>query len=182
MSLASRSREPLSAVGSSRRAILAAGLVLALLVPGQAATAAVAVAVESLAVTGATSRRDDAHHHCKCRERCRGASCCCGPREATAARSEPRPVGHASSSGNDASSSSSSKSSPGPCVASAPCGDPAMPVGAPAGPYGKATAMSAIDGSRFAAVVRFLSRASDSVLPSRRSSRLDRPPRRLATS
>ncbi len=67
-------------------------------------------------------------------------------------------------------------------MASAPCGDPAMPAGAPAGPYGKAPAMSVIDEPRFSAVVRFLPGSSDSPLSSPRSTRLDRPPRRLATA
>ena len=63
-----------------------------------------------------------AGHDCKCGMKCRGGSCCCGPNSAETGPAAPE------------STSNSSRDNSGPCLSSAPCGDPALPNASPGGP------------------------------------------------
>ncbi len=113
----------------------------------------------------------DAEEHarvCRCGERCRMASCCCG-------RSRSPRRGVPASSTRSAASEQSTES--GPCLGESPCSDPAVPSARPPGP----SARAAILGLGF---LRWepeasepLSDTSSCCLPSQRSSRIDRPPR-----
>ncbi len=108
-------------------------------------------------------------HHCKCGTRCRGASCCCGPRKRPAATEAP--VQKAAGSRSDGLATSS------PCsVGSAPCGDSGLPSSTVSGPETKnASITTSVDLVLPAAGIL---RASDyrMTAPPRRPSRLDRPP------
>lgn len=105
----------------------------------------------------------DAHEHslhCDCGDKCKRKACCCGPEAA-----KPRP---ASTASTDA----------GPCLNSAPCGDPILPNAPPAGPGAKSATLVMGGREMLVAASRLLPSSAHFILPPRRSSRLDDPPER----
>jgi hypothetical protein len=115
---------------------------------------------------------DDHAHYCKCGSNCRGASCCCAHRETKAKVRAPVRSPAGESTRVDAS----------PCVSSAPCGDSGLP-GAPAsGAFSKTSACTTRGFSLPVLVGQLLPPSPRCVLPTRRASRLDKPPERSAVA
>ena len=102
---------------------LAAGLVIALFV----CRAGSAASVQS--VRGMNSGQ----HHCKCGTKCRGESCCCGPRSA-----ETQPRVSWSTPGSDRADGNRCQ------MNSAPCGDSGLPGSPVEGPFSKSAALVAL--------------------------------------
>ncbi len=116
--------------------------------------------------SNSTFRIDEHHLYCKCASKCKGASCCCGPRES-------RPKEH---SARDSSQPLKNAESDGPCVGSAPCGDPITPDAPSATPIVKvATLVAIVENTSSQGSRRFLS-AERCTIPAHLSSRLDEPP------
>jgi hypothetical protein len=109
----------------------------------------------------------DAHEHslhCDCGVKCKRKACCCGPEAA-----KPRTPAPA-------------QADAGPCLNSAPCGDPILPNAPPAGPSAKAAALVQCGRQTLVAAGRLLPSHARCVIPARRSSRLDDPPERSAVA
>jgi hypothetical protein len=142
---------------SSRHALLAAtGLLLALLTTREPV----------LAASVSSAGEFDAAPHasqCKCATRCRGESCCCGRRAAPSRPPAPQ----------------SGQADTSLCLSPAPCADPGLPGAPSSSPDGKGAALSPLECLRFDAVGSFLMSSPHRLLPSRRASRLDKPPERL---
>lgn len=103
-------------------------------------------------------------HHCKCGPRCRGASCCCGPRESKVKETSPPPAAEPV------------RADGGPCLNSTPCSDPVLPSAPSAGPIGKVATLAMCGYLVPVAAWRFLPPSPRRFLPARRASRLDDPP------
>jgi len=122
----------------------------------------------SLRSPSASFNAEDHARHCNCGPKCRQASCCCG-RPGTRVRPPapppvPGPIG----------------ADPSPCMGSAPCEESGLPT-APSsvGPLGKLAAL-AMGGHLLSANAVGLRLVSPPcLLPTRRASRLDRPPKHL---
>jgi hypothetical protein len=110
---------------------------------------------------------DEHAQHCKCRTKCRGSSCCCGPAATTARRSTSEPV------------SDRGEVDAGPCLSSAPCGDSGLPIYPPAGPDSKIATLSTMSCEHPGTRDRLFPFVSSCILPARRASRIDKPPRGL---
>ena len=109
---------------------------------------------------------------CHCGPKCRGASCCCG---------SPAPVVPPKAKA-PAAGAPKGTSLDNPCLSSAPCHDPLLPPSTPVGSTEKAAASRSLE-SPPARIGRRLSPPRSSRVPSdRRASRLDRPPKALATA
>ena len=118
----------------------------------------------SAAAVSSTEEPRSASHHCKCGMKCRDGSCCCGTR-ATPAQStsgEPKPAPP------DAR----------PCVDSTPCDDSGLPNAPSSGPDGKGSALAMLAYLELDTSGTFLPSPSRRFLRSRRTSRLDKPPKR----
>jgi hypothetical protein len=139
--------------------MLLAALMLIALISAQDVSAASVSAAQGI---------DAEHYHCTCGTRCRGESCCCGPRKPQTRLSALEPP------------AKPDRADDSPCVMnSAPCGDSALPGTCSDGPVGKSAAL-VMSGQPQLGTVGFLVRSSTPRLfPSRRASRLDRPPDRL---
>jgi hypothetical protein len=122
-----------------------------------------AVSASSLAPAPASSAEDDGHH-CRCASRCRGASCCCGPRRARV------PDGPAIPAAAPETADGS------PCLKAAPCGDPGLPNAPVAAPISKMASLPGCARPVPGTAGRRLPPDVRCVLPSRRASRLDEPP------
>lgn len=110
---------------------------------------------------------DEHAQYCKCRH-CRGESCCCGPRRAkpTAPRAdaEPEPA----------------RPVTGPCMGAAPCDDAGLPDAPVTGPSGKVASLPSFGHPTAPTAGRLAPPDGRCTLPSRRASRFDEPPERLA--
>jgi hypothetical protein len=107
-------------------------------------------------------------HYCKCATRCQGASCCCGPREARARLLHREPNLNPDRAGDS------------PCMMnSAPCGDSRLPGTFSEAPVKKTATLAMVEPPRLDTCGNLLSFSTDSLLPTRRTSRLDRPPELL---
>ena len=141
---------------SRRLARLLAPAVLLAIIFGQGGSAS-AVAVSS-------TSDFDAHEHsqyCGCGVKCKQKACCCGPEDEKPRSGAPAPTGA------------------GPCMNSAPCGEP-MPPDAPATGSGvKAAALASWGRENLVDAGRRQIPLSTCNLPPRRPSRLDDPPERL---
>ncbi|WP_309378186.1 hypothetical protein [Paludisphaera borealis] len=123
--------------------------------------------VEAMQVSSAPAFDAEEHgEHCDCGVRCKKASCCCGPKAA-----KPRPA-----------SPSPARPDAGPCLNSAPCGDPILPNAPPAGPSAKAAALALCGQLTPVVAERLLPSFTRCMFPPRRSSRLDDPPERPAVA
>jgi hypothetical protein len=103
-------------------------------------------------------------HHCKCGTRCRGASCCCGPRRAEVRK--PRPSPATVPAWSDAN----------PCLKAAPCGDSGLPSAPSTNHVCKADALAIAGRARRNAEGRLMASSPCCALPPERASRLDDPP------
>ena len=123
----------------------------------------------SISAASASEEGDHAHS-CRCGPRCRGASCCCGP-------AKPKRVARTVTPPSVPSAITTERGDSGPCLAAAPCGDPAVPTGAFVGPIAKAIPflrsrdLQTLEKGRLIAVPTSVRR------PARLASRLERPPR-----
>ena len=108
---------------------------------------------------------DEHANHCKCR-RCRGDSCCCGPRHAEPASAPAAPKAGSIGTGG------------GPCLGAIPCDDAGLPDAPVPGPSGKAASLTSTTGAIPVAAVDILPPDGRCVLPSPRASLLDEPPER----
>jgi hypothetical protein len=107
----------------------------------------------------------DAHsQHCKCRTKCRGSSCCCGPAGAAS-----RPFG-------SEPDSQDSEPDAGPCVNSGPCGNSGLPGSSSVGPHLKIATLSKFGRIQPATRERLFPSTFSCILPARRASRIDKPP------
>ena len=113
----------------------------------------------------------DAEAHaqvCHCGPKCRQASCCCGPRKTRARPPAPPtalgPIGV----------------EPSPCMGSAPCEESGLPTTpSSAAPIGKLAALAMSGHLLSTDAVSFRLGSPPCLLPTRRASRLDRPPEQL---
>lgn len=107
-------------------------------------------------------------HHCKCATRCQGASCCCGPNEARARLSYRE------------TNSEPDRTGASPCMTkSAPCGNSGLPSTPSEGPVNRNAALAVLDHPRLDTVGTQMPFSTRGLLPTRRSSRIDRPPELL---
>jgi hypothetical protein len=137
---------------------LLAAVVLVALVSGRAVSAESVSSARGIAA---------APHQCKCGTRC-GESCCCGPREAQSHPEAPEPIAGPDRAGVSA------------CVLnSAPCGDRGLPSAPSDRPVSKIAALAVLEHLQLDAAGFLLPFSARCLLPSRRASRLDRPPERL---
>jgi hypothetical protein len=145
--------------------LLAAVIVVSLGAVGQAPAS----------VISAASAVEDTHgRDCHCGVKCRGASCCCGPRRSTVP--PPAPIQNADQVPL-ADPSSSVDDGSGPCMGAAPCADPIMPTGSAAtGAIGKVAAMGGVAPIAPPPIGRDVFTSSDRLDPSFFTSRLDEPP------
>ena len=103
-------------------------------------------------------------HGCKCRKKCRGESCCCGPRAEQGLPSASNPnrgVGQVDCS---------------PCFNSTPCGDSGLPTSRSVDPVVKGHMIASFGQIQLEVVGYFLLFATRLDRPTRRFFRLDRPP------
>jgi hypothetical protein len=109
------------------------------------------------------------HHHCKCREACRGPACCCFSDD------EPRP----SAPSRPRSTEPVKQTTPpdtGPCFGAAPCGGDGVPVSG-AGWSVVKSALVVGPGARFlVSPGSYFAEASPALHASHFTSRLDEPP------
>ncbi len=112
--------------------------------------------------------RNEATHHCKCGTRCRGESCCCEPQEARTRR--PAAVSTPNADHTDSTQCQ---------MSSAPCGDPGLPDAPSGDPVGNGAALAISERLRLDTIGRLLPISTSCLSPSRRASRLERPPERL---
>ncbi|SIO57919.1 hypothetical protein SAMN05444166_5523 [Singulisphaera sp. GP187] len=158
-------RDPLT--GERTRWLLAATLLaFGLGWGGKEATAS------SLKATERVAAEADAHS-CKCGDRCRGHSCCCKPRKPQATLPT-TPVAEPTVAGPLANAS--------PCLNAAPCGDSGLP-NVPSGVstrFCKSATLTEFGQPLPAAINSLTAPSSRCLLPARRASRLDKPPRPLA--
>ncbi len=108
---------------------------------------------------------DEHSQHCKCRTKCRGSSCCCGPVGTTVRNSASDSV----SEGSDADA--------GPCLNSAPCGDSGLPSAPSFNQHAKIATLSMTRREHPETCERFIAISSSCTLPARRACRIDKPPR-----
>jgi hypothetical protein len=165
--VATRNSSRLSLVRPARPAVqinepcrvLLAALMLFALISAQDVSAASASAAQGI---------DVEQYHCKCGTHCRGESCCCGPHKPQTRLPAPDPP------------PKPDRADDSPCVMnSAPCGDSALP-GVPAGgPVGKSAAQAMSGRPQLGTVGFLLLFSTPGLFPSRRASRLDRPPERI---
>lgn len=116
---------------------------------------------------------DEAEHArvCHCGPKCRGASCCCGSPKKVEAPVKPSTAGVPRTTLADL-----------PCLGPSPCQDPLLPPSTPVGSSEKVAASPSCDLPPDP-LGRRLDPSRSSRLPSdRRASRLDRPPKALASA
>ncbi len=147
---------------------LAALLALGLMVSGVDAGAA------SLSAA-ATSFADEHDQLCQCGPRCRGASCCCGPKKA-------KPRKSVDSSETKPASSTPAEETSGPCLGAMPCGDTAAPTGSATNLTGKSATLVLDLGKRTLESRRVRFHPITEQPPSRLSTRLERPPKSNASA
>jgi hypothetical protein len=146
------------------------------LLPAVVVVLASALSAGVEASTMKESESFDAASHaaaCKCGAKCRGASCCCGSRKPKSA--EPR-------SKTPVVRNPSAEVADNPCLNSAPCSDPILPPSAPVGSYGKVAALGPFEAPPPPGGRRMFPDRSSELPTDRRSSRLDRPPKALASA
>jgi hypothetical protein len=106
-------------------------------------------------------------HDCKCASKCRGASCCCGPRvPGSAPASQSTPQGPSGWTGFDS----------GPCMNSAPCKDAGLPSRSSASPVSEGATLAIPEPAMASISGRLLPLFSAPRLPARRASRIEEPP------
>lgn len=150
-------------IDARSRLLMASAMVIALV----AARPASAASLSTAQATGVTS------HVCKCGTKCRGDSCCCGPRKAQNTLSAPEPV-------PDLDADADADADDNPCfVNPAPCGEPGLPGASYEGPVGKCAALACVIESRCETAGALLPFATQDLLPTPLPSRLDRPPEHL---
>ena len=144
---------------NARRLLLSVAVIVAVGHEGVAA---------STVSSAAGSMAEEQEHHCQCGPRCRGKSCCCLPRVAKS-KSKAKPSVTPKPAVRDQPYS-------GPCMDTAPCGDPAYPSTLVSGPSGKAATLSALGCINVDRTGLPLLLTDHRVLPDGCPSRIDEPP------
>jgi hypothetical protein len=129
-----------------------------------------AAAAASSAYTSRVTGTENHAHNCKCAAHCQGESCCCGPRKIVDHNASLPPA------------ATLALSETNPCLNSAPCGEPGMPNSPSARIFDRAAFPASRIAILAARALRFLPSCSRCILPARRPTRLDKPPKPSAVA
>jgi hypothetical protein len=122
------------------------------------------VEASEFSASSASSQARDHAEICKCGNKCRGGSCCCGHQQ------ESNPTRVRPLDGESIAVGAS------PCMTSAPCGESGLPSAPYSGAFGEAAATAMCGFQLQEPAGRFLPPSPRCVIPDRRASRLDKPP------